>query len=198
MGASSKVLSVILRLGELSSSVIVLGLVGRVLWHVGQANTYSDARLVFVTVVACISTVASLLLMAPFTFTFFACPFDLVLFVLWLVAFIFLELLTGINTCNAVWYYSYWGYYWAGFWRTPFIVTGPWDIGWSGCSSLRAVLAFSFIAAMGYLCSCFLGAYVVMKYKEEKKKRIVRGDYHGRKTERGVLQEANTNSTTPA
>jgi glucose uptake protein GlcU len=92
MGASSKVLSVILRLGELSCSVIVLGLVGRVLWHVGQANTYSDARLVFVTVVACISTVASLLLMAPFTFSFFACPFDLVLFVLWLVAFILLEL----------------------------------------------------------------------------------------------------------
>lgn len=198
MGAAFKAFSVFLRLGELACSVIVLGLVGRVLWHIGQANTYSDARLIFTTVVACISTVASLLLMVPFTFTFFACPVDLVLFVLWLVAFILLELLTGINTCNGVWYYSYWGYYWGGFWRTPIIVTGPWDLGWSGCSSLRAVLAFSFIASMGYLLSCFMGAYVIVKYKEEKKKRTTRGNYYGRKAERGERQDANTNSTISA
>jgi hypothetical protein len=198
MGAASKVFSVILRAGELASSIIVLGIVGHVLWHVGRANTYADARLIFTIVVASVSTVASILLMAPFTFTFFACPFDLILFVLWLVTFILLELATGSNTCDGLWYYSYWGYYWGGFWRTPFIVTGPWDIGWSGCSSLRAVLAFSFIAAIGYLFSCFLGVYVIVKYREEKKTRITRGGYYGRKTERGVLQDANANSTISA
>jgi len=198
MGAASKVFSVVLRIGELCSSVIVLGLVGRVLWHVGQASSYSDARLIFATVVASISTVASVLLMIPFTFTFFACPFDLILFVLWLVTFIFLELLTGINTCYGPWYYNYWGYYWGDFWRTPFIITGPWDIGWSGCSSLMAVLAFSFIAAMTYLFSSFLGAYVVVKYNEEKKRRISLQDHYGAKTEHGVLQDRNTNSTISA
>jgi hypothetical protein len=92
MGAASKVISVLLRILELCSSVIVLGLVGRVLWHTGQANTYADGRLIFALVVACISTAASLLFMVPFTFTFFACPIDLLLFVLWLVTFILLEL----------------------------------------------------------------------------------------------------------
>jgi len=198
MGAASKVFSVILRVGELASSVIVLGIAGHFLWQIGRANSYADAHLIFAIVVASISTVVSILFMVPFSLSFFAFPIDLILFVLWLVTFILLEILTGANTCDSVWYYSYWGYYWGGFWRTPFIVTGPWDIGWAGCSSLICVLAFSFIASLGYLCSCILGLYVTVKYREEKKKRTTHGGYYGRKTERGVLQDANTNSTISA
>jgi hypothetical protein len=111
--------------------------------------------------------------------------------------FLITQQLTGFNTCDGPWYYNYWGYYWGGFWRTPIIITGPWDIGWSGCSSLRAVLAFSFIAALCYLLSSFLvrprytkecvfswlttdglqGVYVVVNYREEKKKRISQQGY---------------------
>jgi len=99
--------------------------------------------------------------------------------------------LTGIHTCNATWYWSYWGVLWGGFWRTPRIVNGPADIGWSGCSSWRAVIAWSFISFFLSLCSAILvshgtkdfgpdacdpadalttqGAYVISKYREEKR-----------------------------
>ena len=187
MSAASKILSVILRIGELCCSLIVLGIVGSFFWRVGQANTYADNRLVFTIVLASISTVLSLLLMVPFKFTFYACALDFILFGLWLVDFILLELLTGIHTCDAVWYYNYWGYYWGGFWRTPIVVTGPFSIGWAGCSSWKTVLAFSFIASMAFLFSTFLGAYNVAKYREEKKMAL-RTPHLGPKPEQGVLQ----------
>jgi len=170
MSAASKILSVILRIGQLCCSLIVLGIIGHFFWRIGKAgNTQADNRLIYTLVLASISTVLSLLFMIPFKLGFYACPLDFCFFGLWLVDFILLELLTGINTCNAVWYYNYWGYYWGGFWRTPIVVTGPVSIGWSGCASWKTVLAFSFIASMAFLLSSFLGAYVVTKYREEKK-----------------------------
>lgn len=187
MSAASKILSVILRIGELCCSLIVLGLVGHFFWRVGQANTYADNRLVFTIVLASISTVLSLLLMIPFKFTFYACAIDFVMFALWLIDFILLELLTGIHTCNSAWYYNYWGYYWGGFWRTPIIVTGPASIGWSGCSSYRTVLAFSFMASMAFLFSSFLGAYNVIKYRDERKADL-RTPHLGPKPKEGLLQ----------
>jgi len=187
MSAASKILSVILRIGELCCSLIVLGIVGHFFWCVGEANTYADNRLVYTIVLASISTVLSLLLMVPFKFTFYACALDFIFFGLWLVDFILLELLTGINTCDAVWYYNYWGYYWGGFWRTPIVVVGPSSIGRSGCSSWKTVLAFSFIASMAFLFSTFLGAYNVAKYREETKMAL-RTPHLGPKSEQGVLQ----------
>lgn len=100
MGVVSKGLSVCLRVGELASSVIVLGIVGRFLWLVSDANVYSDARLVYTIVVASISTVASLIFMIPFTFSFLAFPFDFALFVCWLVAFCLLEVVSKFYDTN--------------------------------------------------------------------------------------------------
>jgi len=204
MGSASKIISVFLRVGELCCSVVVLGLVGRVLWYAGQANTYADGRLIFAIVVASISTLASMLFMVPFMLTFYACPIDLVMFVLWLLTFIFIELISGLDTCGGTWYYNYWGYYWGGFWRRgpSFVVTGPWDIDWAGCGSLMAVLAFSFMASMAFLLSCLLGAYEVIKYKEEKKRIFNRNDYYGSKPPavgngNGVLHDHHTHSTVP-
>ncbi|KAB5542747.1 hypothetical protein GE09DRAFT_1133181 [Coniochaeta sp. 2T2.1] len=170
MGAS-KGLSIFLRIWELISSLIVLGIVAHFFSRVKLANANADSRLIFTISIASISTAVSLLFMMPFTFTFMACPLDFILFVLWLVAFILLELLTGNNTCNSYWYYNYWGYYWGGYWRTPIVVTGPASINWAGCSSWRVVLAWSFMASMAFLGSSILGVYVVVKYKEEKRMR---------------------------
>ncbi|KAK5658984.1 hypothetical protein OQA88_1070 [Cercophora sp. LCS_1] len=180
--AASKVFSVFLRAGELVCATIVLGILANFISRANTASVYLDGRITYGLIVACISVVVSIVCMVPFTFAFAVWPLDFILFVLWLVVFILFEVLTGINTCNAVWYYSYWGYYWGSFWRTPVIVTGPWSIGWSGCSAWKAVLAWSFIASMGYLmssilASChpslFLGLYVMIKYREERK-RVLR------------------------
>ena len=57
------------------------------------------------------------------------------------------------NTCNALWYRNYWGFYWGDPW-TP----GAWDtpVAYRGCSQWRAILAFSFIVSMIYLLSSIL------------------------------------------
>lgn len=91
MGVASKVVCVILRLGEMACSLIVLGIIGRFLAIVSDANIYSDSRLVYTTVVASISTFLSLALLLPFTYSFLAFPMDFVMAVLWLVAFCLLE-----------------------------------------------------------------------------------------------------------
>ena len=65
--------------------------------------------------------------------------------------------LTGVHTCNAVWYWQYWGYYWGGFWSTPtVIVRGPADINYAGCGSWKAVLAWTFILSIAFLLSSFV------------------------------------------
>lgn len=91
MGTASKVFNVIFRLGELCSSVIVLGIVGHFLYIVGDSGTYADSRLVYAVVVASISTALSLIALLPFTFSFLIFPIDLILFVNWLVVYCLLQ-----------------------------------------------------------------------------------------------------------
>jgi len=152
------------------TSVILLGLLSSFLYIVGEANVYADSRLIYATVVASISAFFSIIFVLPFTYTFLAFPMDFILFIMALVAFCLLEVLTGVQTCNSVWYLNYWGFYWGGFWTRPnFIVTGPGDIDWAGCSSWRAVLAWTFILSMLFLISSILGGFVIVAYRQEKK-----------------------------
>ena len=66
MGSASKIVSVILRIGELVASVIVLGIVGYFLWIISDANIYSDSRLVYTTVIASLGTFFSIILLPQF------------------------------------------------------------------------------------------------------------------------------------
>ena len=98
MGSASKVLSVLLRLGELVCGVIVLALLGRFLYIVGEANVYADSRIIYATVVSSIAIALSILLMPPFTYSFMAFPLDFIMFTLFLVAFCLLESVRKNNT----------------------------------------------------------------------------------------------------
>lgn len=70
------------------------------------------------------------------------------------------------NTCNALWYQSYWGYYWGNPWNDAWEWDEPgWGtttVGYAGCSQWRAVLAFSFMAAITYLISSILVSAVLL------------------------------------
>jgi len=178
MSAVARVFHVLLRIGECASSVIVLGLVCRLLYMVGQANASTDSRLIYTTVIASISTIFSILFVLPFLYAFLAFPMDFVMFITWLVAFCLMETLTGIHTCDAFWYWNYWGFYWGGIWRRNIVVHGPADIDWAGCSSWKCVLAFSFIVSMTYLLSACLGAYECLKYREVKYGRLAKPQPH--------------------
>ena len=87
MGTGSKVALVILRISEFICSVIVMSVIARFIHQINQAGADSNSRIIYTIVVACISTVYSLVFVAPLPYAFMAFPLDFVMFVLWLVVF---------------------------------------------------------------------------------------------------------------
>lgn len=87
MGAVSKVTLVALRIWQFVSSVIVLGILARFLHYAAMGGAARDGRIIYGIIVASISTVFSLVFIAPLTYAFLAFPADFALFVAWLVAF---------------------------------------------------------------------------------------------------------------
>jgi hypothetical protein len=161
-GVAHKVISVILRLAELASAIIVLGILSRICYLVGIAQANVDGRIIYAIVVACLGIMYSIFFCPPFKNMFLGFPFDFLLFVMWLVAYCLLQTKTGSHTCSARWYYDYWGFYWGHFYRVG--RPGTVSVDNAGCASWRTVLAFSFIAWFLHLLSGILGVYVFRTY----------------------------------
>lgn len=87
MGTSSKIASVIFRLGELVCAAIVLGIIGRFLYVVNLGNGSVNGKLVYAEVIAALSIAFAILLMPPLTYSFYFFPLDLIMFICWIVAF---------------------------------------------------------------------------------------------------------------
>ncbi|KAH8645950.1 hypothetical protein BGZ61DRAFT_377033 [Ilyonectria robusta] len=172
-GTAHKVVSVILRIGELCCAVIVLGLLSRFCYLISIAQESADGRIVYAMVVGGIGIIYSFFFCPPFKSLFLSFPFDFVLFVMWLVAYCLLQTRTGSHTCSSRWYYDYWGYYWGRFWRVGPV--GTVSIDRAGCAQWRTVLAFSFIAWFLHVTSGILGIYVFHTYiKLEETKRDIK------------------------
>ncbi|KAF5640833.1 hypothetical protein F52700_3545 [Fusarium sp. NRRL 52700] len=150
-GIAHKIMSVILRLSELSSAIIVLGILSRFCYLAGIAEAHVDGRIIYTIVVSCFGIIYSICFCPPFKVMFLGFPFDFVMFVMWLVAYCLLQTRTGSHTCSASWYYNYWGYYWGRFWRAGPV--GTVNINAAGCASWRTALAFAFIAWFLHLLS---------------------------------------------
>ncbi|KNB18758.1 hypothetical protein FOXG_16189 [Fusarium oxysporum f. sp. lycopersici 4287] len=161
-GVAHKAISILLRLGELASAIIVLGILSRFCYLISIAEVHADGRIIYGIVVACLGIIYSILFCPPFKDMFLGFPFDFVMFVMWLVAYCLLQTRTGGHACSARWYYDYWGYYWGRFWRVGPI--GTVTINGTGCGAWKTVLAFSFIAWFLHLLSGILGVYVFRTY----------------------------------
>ena len=94
MFTARRVVSVILRVGELISASIVCGIMGRYLNLREDANAPYSSRLVYTVTLAAISIICSLVLLPPFKYSYMAFPFDYALFICWMVCF---GLLTGVS-----------------------------------------------------------------------------------------------------
>ncbi|KAJ9419196.1 hypothetical protein FOXG_22436 [Fusarium oxysporum f. sp. lycopersici 4287] len=172
-GVAHKVISILLRLGELASAIIVLGILSRFCYLISIAEVYADGRIIYGIVVACLGIIYSFIFCPPFKNMFLGFPFDFVMFVMWLVAYCLLQTRTGGHACSVGWYYDYWGYYWGRFWRVGPI--GTVTINGAGCGSWKTVLAFSFIAWFLHLLSGILGVYVFRTYiRIDETKREIR------------------------
>jgi hypothetical protein len=91
MGVASKATSVTLRVLQLISASIVAGILGRLLHLVHVAHGHFDNRLVYAITLAGLSIFFALCLILPFLYSFFAFPLDIIMFILWMVAFGLLE-----------------------------------------------------------------------------------------------------------
>lgn len=95
MGTGSKVACVILRIGELCSAVIVVALLGRFFYYEHLGNAPTNGRLVYAQVISALEIVASIFLMIPAAYSFYAFPLDIFFFIASIVAF---ALLADVGT----------------------------------------------------------------------------------------------------
>lgn len=130
-------LSLLLRIGELAFSATVAGLTGEYLHKNRGQRASQHKRMIYTITVAAISILFSLLFLLPFLGSFAKWPVDLVLFVLWIVAFALLADFNGDNNCGGVWN-------WGG-------ITNR-----DACGRYKANMAFSFLAAIFFLVSAII------------------------------------------
>lgn len=86
-GLTHRIATMLLRIAQLASACIVLGILARFCYQITVAQVSANARIVYTLVIACITVVFSVLFCAPFNILALSFPFDFVLFVTWLVAF---------------------------------------------------------------------------------------------------------------
>jgi hypothetical protein len=168
MGTTSKVCSVVLRFCELASAAIVVGILGRYLTILADANVDAGSRIIYGEVIGGISLFFSIVLFPPLMYSFYCFAIDFSLFVCWIVAFALLCNLTGSRGCDAYWYWNSWGYYWGKYWYTvPLNSITQSIVGTAGCAQWRTTLAFSFIGGGCWFFSACLGIYVCTKYPKK-------------------------------
>ncbi|KFY97068.1 hypothetical protein V498_02294 [Pseudogymnoascus sp. VKM F-4517 (FW-2822)] len=160
----SRAASVLFRIMQLISAAIVAGLLGRYLHNLHEGGGSSSRRIVYAISIAGIAIFFSLLFMLPLKYQFYAFPLDLIMFILWMVAF---GLLIGLGSsgCNSSWYRTSWSWAWGRWYRSPGTFT---RFTGSGCSSWRATLAWSFIGGIFWLLSFLLGLYFLMKHRSRR------------------------------
>lgn len=84
--ALDRILGFILRAAELAFAAIVAGIVGHYLDN-SNASAWDDARQIYTIVVAALAMLLSLLWLLPFSSAFIHWPVDLLISILWFVAF---------------------------------------------------------------------------------------------------------------
>jgi hypothetical protein len=103
MGTASKVISVLLRLSELSSSIIVVGLLGRFFYYLNDGpNGDANSRLVYAEVISCLGIFASIILIVPAKYSFYAWPIDVIFFICSIVAFGLLAAVSTYSRLNLI------------------------------------------------------------------------------------------------
>jgi hypothetical protein len=155
--ALERIANILLRLAQLVFSAIVAGITGWYLHKSDEAgvSSWDMGRFIYTEIVAAISLLAALIWLVPFSSSFIHWPFDLFLSVNWFVAFGLLVDQLG-DTCGYV-------FNWDN-------VAPRGDI----CGKLKAVMAFSFLAAICFLASALVGLLWIRR----RERKIAQADAH--------------------
>ncbi|KAL1971017.1 hypothetical protein VTN77DRAFT_2851 [Rasamsonia byssochlamydoides] len=158
MPVISRLLSIVLRVGEIGFAAVVAGIIGYYLHEVD--DSWPQGRWIYTEVIAGLSILLGLLWLIPFASTFFVWPVDVVISLAWFAAFgILVDALNGLP-CGWIWD---WG----------ITLTDHTD-----CSRWKAAEAFSFLSAIIWLISGLLGLYFVWRVDAAARRRG--GYWYGR------------------
>ncbi|KAJ4154021.1 hypothetical protein LMH87_010485 [Akanthomyces muscarius] len=163
--AIDRLVSLILRGAELVFSAIVAGVNGQYLHH-NKGTGGSQWRFIYTEVIAALGIFFALIWLIPFSSTFTHWPIDLVLSILFWVAFGVLVNLVG-SSCGAVFN-----------WNNVHPVHGD------QCGKFKATIAFTFLCAILFLASALIGLLWTRKREPTTHRRAEAG-HHGRWYRRG-------------
>ena len=83
----SRLFSILLRVLQLATAVVVTGIVSDYIDDINKANGNPADRMVYTLVIAVFSIIMAFLLLIPFTATLTLFPLDFLFFILWIVSF---------------------------------------------------------------------------------------------------------------
>ncbi|KAI1907152.1 hypothetical protein LOZ12_001261 [Ophidiomyces ophidiicola] len=149
----SRVVSIILRVGELIFAAVVAGIVGSYLHDFDKADAWPQARWIYTEVIAGLSILLALLWLLPFSSSFFTWPIDMLLSFAWLAAFGLLVNTLRRFDCGGIFE---WGH-----------ITDR-----NICSRWKASEAFSFLSAIFWMVSALVGIWFTFRTRN----RAVAGD----------------------
>lgn len=82
-----EIFSPILRVGELISAAIVVGILAGYEHYIDRANAPNNGRIVYSLVIASLTLLFSVILLIPFHASFYFFGMDFIFFITWMVAF---------------------------------------------------------------------------------------------------------------
>jgi hypothetical protein len=136
----------LLRIGELAFAAVVAGIVGEYLHAYDKADQWPQSRFIYTEVVAGISILLALFWLIPFTDSVINWPADLIMFVLWIVAFgLLVNWIEPLN-CGSIWA-------WGG-------ITQP-----GTCPKWNAAIAFSFLSAIFWIASAIVAWWFIHRLR---------------------------------
>lgn len=138
----TRVVSFLLRIGEIAFAAVVAGLIGWYLDQFDDSDTWPDARWIYTEVVAGVSIILGLIWLIPFAGGFINWPLDLLISFAWFAAFGLLVDALHKNHCGEIWY-------WRDFSNDTI------------CDRWRAAEAFSFLSAVFWIVSALLGIWFI-------------------------------------
>jgi hypothetical protein len=136
----------LLRIGELAFAAVVAGIVGEYLHAYDKANAWPQSRFIYTEVVAGISMLLALFWLIPFTDSVINWPGDLIMFILWIVAFgLLVNWIEPLN-CGSIWA-------WGGITQA------------GTCPKWNAAIAFSFLSAIFWIASAIVAFWFIHRLR---------------------------------
>ncbi|CAL5872069.1 uncharacterized protein PFLUO_LOCUS6326 [Penicillium psychrofluorescens] len=147
MPVVSRLVSMILRVGEIAFAAVVAGIIGHYLASFSNIHPWPQARWIYTEVIAGLSILLGLLWLIPFSSGFFSWPLDILISFAWFAAFGVLVNAIHQLPCGSIWHWSF--------------------LHDSVCGRWKAAEAMSFVSAILWLVSALVGIWFTFRVRKD-------------------------------